>query len=218
MQTLRKNLVALSIAGVFALTGVFLSSHQTHAQARTGGPTVTIDPSQLPLPVTGSTAVSGTVSATQSGPWNVGINNNSVANPLQIRDVDSPGNQPAMGGDQCIASGSRCNFDSLYTVPAGKRLVVEYASASGLLPAGQHFTCFFFPHQGTNFGQIALSLPSSPASTSSGTVVAEAVTAQSMRFYADPSTTLDAGCSRDSDAGGGAVFDLHFSGYLVNVP
>jgi hypothetical protein len=217
MQTLRKNVVALSIVGVLAVIGVLISSHQTHAQGRGGGPTVTIDPAQLPLPVTGNSTVSGTVSATQSGPWNVGISGNSVANPLQIRDVDRPGNQPAMGGDQCIASGSRCNFDSLYTVPAGKRLVVEYASASGLLPAGQHFSCFFFPHEGTNFGQIALSLPSSPASTSSGTVVPEAVTAQAMRFYADQSTTLDAGCSRDSDSGA-AVFDLHFSGYLVNVP
>ena len=48
-----------------------MNSTRTVVQA--GGPTVTIDPTELPLPVSGSATVSGTVAATQSGPWNVGI-------------------------------------------------------------------------------------------------------------------------------------------------
>lgn len=37
-----------------------------------------------PLPVTGSTTVTGSVNAAQNGAWNVGITGNSAANPLFV--------------------------------------------------------------------------------------------------------------------------------------
>jgi len=58
MRTLRNGLVALAGVGILAVIGTLGNSHQPFARAA-GGPTVTIDPTQLPLPVAGSATVSG---------------------------------------------------------------------------------------------------------------------------------------------------------------
>lgn len=71
-QTRVKKYLTIGLA-VFTLAaaGTLMNSTRTVVQAN--GPTVMIDPAELPLPVSGSATVSGTVAATQSGPWNVGI-------------------------------------------------------------------------------------------------------------------------------------------------
>ncbi len=69
---MKKYMTAALVVFTLAAAGTLMNSTRTVAQA--GGPTVTIDQAQLlPLPVSGSATVSGTVAATQSGPWNVGI-------------------------------------------------------------------------------------------------------------------------------------------------
>jgi len=72
IREIKNKVIALSAVGILALIGSLMNSRQSVVQGA-GGPTVSIDQAQLPLPVTGSATVSGTVSATQSGPWNVGI-------------------------------------------------------------------------------------------------------------------------------------------------
>jgi len=83
MQNLRNQLIAGGTTLILAAIGTMMNSHPALGQAP-GGPTVTINPGQLPLPVKGATTVSGTVAATQSGTWNVGLTgtpNVNVANP-----------------------------------------------------------------------------------------------------------------------------------------
>src|SRR5215831_20547904 len=90
MQTLRNKLIAFAALVVLAAVGSLMNSHQAAAQQGppTGLAVNIVNP--LPVPVTGSTTVSGTVGATQSGNWNVGIlgtpavtvANNTAASPF----------------------------------------------------------------------------------------------------------------------------------------
>jgi hypothetical protein len=86
MQRLRERLIAVAVVGVLAITGMFMNSRQTKAEG--SAPVTIVGP--LPLPVTGSTTLSGTVAATQSGLWNVGITGNTNATPLWVTDRDNP--------------------------------------------------------------------------------------------------------------------------------
>ena len=60
------------------MAGALMSSRTSVVQAATG-PIVTIDPTQLPLPVTGTTTVTGTV----------GISSNTAATPWFVRSADT---------------------------------------------------------------------------------------------------------------------------------
>src|SRR5215467_10429922 len=76
---------------MLAIIGTIMNSHQAAAQppGPTGGLAVNIV-NPVPVPVTGSTTVSGTVAATQSGAWNVGI----TGQPIAFKNVDEPGRRP----------------------------------------------------------------------------------------------------------------------------
>jgi hypothetical protein len=122
------TLVAAIIAGL-AVIGSLMNSQQSTARAA-GGPTVTIDPTQLPLPVQGSLGVSGTVAATQSGAWNVGISGtphvnvtNPATAPVLFLNVNDPGRIPYQ--TFVTASGNNVAFPA---IPAGHRLVIQNAS------------------------------------------------------------------------------------------
>jgi len=75
MQNLRNKLIAGGAILTMAALGTVMNRQAAQAQ---GGPTVTIG-APIPLPVSGTVAVTGnvatagTVAATQSGPWNVGL-------------------------------------------------------------------------------------------------------------------------------------------------
>jgi hypothetical protein len=129
---------AAAIIAALAVIGSEMNSHQSTLQGA-GGPTVTIDQAQLPLPVQGSLGVSGTVAATQSGAWNVGITgtpNVNVTNPaiapVLFLNVNDPGRIPyesyitlmTCGGDQV------CDVQ-FGGVPGGDRLVVQHIAIAG---------------------------------------------------------------------------------------
>lgn len=85
MQTLRNRLIILLAVGVLATIGAFMNSPSSRLQGASG-PSVTIDPTQLPLPV------QGTVASTQQGAWNVGINGTpsvSVNNSPTVNAIQS---------------------------------------------------------------------------------------------------------------------------------
>jgi hypothetical protein len=96
--------------------------------------------------VTGSTTVSGTLAATQSGAWNVGINgtpNVNVANPATapalFLNVNDPGRIPyqsTMAASFCQPSRCEATFTA---VPALHRLVIQHFSGFAefsALPSG----------------------------------------------------------------------------------
>jgi hypothetical protein len=100
MKRFKNHLITAAVLSVLAVVGTIMNSHQAEAQGPPGGMSVNIvNPS--PVPVTGSTTVSGTVAATQSGSWNVGITGtpkvnvtNSATAPVLSLNVNDPGRTP----------------------------------------------------------------------------------------------------------------------------
>ena len=134
MNSLKNRMFAAAIIAVLAVIGSLMNSQQSTARAG-GGPTVTIDQAQLPLPVQGSLGISGTVAATQSGAWNVGITGtpnihvtNAANAPVFSLNVNDPGRiayqslntNPSCSVGQCLAL--------FPAVPSQHRLVVQHFS------------------------------------------------------------------------------------------
>jgi hypothetical protein len=209
------TLVAAIIAGL-AVVG-FLTNSQQHAARAAGGPTVTIDPTQLPLPVQGSLGVSATIAATQSGGWTVGIGGNSASSPLFTRDADNPARQPFQTS-LCFSVGTGAfpcssKAPSFLRVPSDRRLVIEFVAGS----------CQTGPIGGTGLTGLGLGI----ATTAGGADViyslpysfglSELDIAQQTRIYADPGTSVSFGEERGA---GGATPSfvtcvLGLSGYTV---
>ncbi len=123
MRTLRENLIIFAVLGVLAVIGLFMNSDRTTAHAAaTSAPVTVVNTAANPVPVTGSTSVSGTIAATQSGTWNVGIAGNAAGNPLFVRDVNIADRQPF----QAMLSS---NSTFYFTVDATRRLTIEFVSA-----------------------------------------------------------------------------------------
>lgn len=136
--------------------------------------------------------------------------------PLFMRDVDNPARQPfQMGFPFTMNSGTQQVFQS-FTVPAGKRLVIEYVSmGSGSVPVGQHLFIIITTTVGAvgAFHFVAVTPQGSiPPPNAADTFVAS----QPMRVYADPGTTVTIQMQRDS-ADGACGPNLTVSGYLVDV-
>lgn len=167
-------LITITFGLVAAVLGELTSKP---APAQLPPPTIPVVPVKVtntPLPITGNVSanvtntvpVSGNVNASQSGAWNVGVNNlpaiqnvsfngaaqpvsfsNTASAPLFTRDVDNPARQPVFGGcdaiDQLPVSGFvSCDIHfispttSFTSVPAGQRLVIEYVSGAADVPTG----------------------------------------------------------------------------------
>jgi hypothetical protein len=159
MNRFKNHLIAAAGLALLAGIGSIMNSLRPSVLQAAGGPTVTIDQSQLPLPIQGSTTVSGTVSATQSGAWNVGITgtpNVNVVNTASVQlagtptvnvtnqanapvffvNVNDPGRIPYQSevdrnGSSCTPNGTEgvCRW-GFGPVPANHRLVVEHVTAS----------------------------------------------------------------------------------------
>ena len=123
MNKFKNPMIAAAVLTGLALIGSLMNSHPSVLQAA-GGPTVTIDPARLPLHVTGSTTVAGTVAATQNGIWNVGINGTP-----SVRVADDPGRIPFQSTKYCTPSPGSCSA-TFGPTPSGRRLVIEYVSGA----------------------------------------------------------------------------------------
>jgi len=193
-----------------------------------GGLSVNVE--NTPLPVTGSLDVSGAVplapgaSVTLAPGTSVTINNSAV-NPVRVRDVNDA-NQPIAASTTCDSPAATigCGPAMIYTVPAGKRLVIEYASLDGCILPGQsvelsvstqlngaftrHAVNIAPPAAGPGVGVIACNIPNASSITAIG---------QQIRLYADGGTQVLVEGDRNSNLGL-ASFSFSISGYLVDVP
>jgi hypothetical protein len=123
MNRFKNQLIAAAVLSMLAIIGTIMNSHQAAAQGPPGGLAVNIV-NPLPVPVTGSITVAGTMAATQSGSWNVGITG-------PIVNVDSPGRHPYQATFE-NSSGGTLLFQSP-VVPPNHRLVLQQISAYTLL-------------------------------------------------------------------------------------
>lgn len=211
METLKKNLTAIAAAGSLFVIGSFMSRHAVADSSKD----VVI--ANVPLPV------SGTVAATQSGAWNVGILGspnvtvaNPAGNPVQVRDVNEA-SQPVAAANGLAFFESAAQVDiPLYTVPPGKRLVIEYFSGECFMPTGRTAVASVRYLGAGRLLQHWLTM--SPPATS-GSALPFTSFGGPLRAYVDPGVPVEAivvtdGAITDSGSGCNATI----SGHLVSVP
>ncbi|HEY7338158.1 MAG TPA: hypothetical protein VH639_24940 [Bryobacteraceae bacterium] len=126
MQNLRNKLLVGGAVLTLAAIGTVMNSHPALGQG-VGGPTVTINAGQLPLPVTGTLGVMGTP--------NVKVTNTITA-PVPVLDISHSASQhvalDCFGAGQmpiCVAQGASSS-STPYAVPAGQNLVLTSVDIS----------------------------------------------------------------------------------------
>jgi hypothetical protein len=145
-----------------------------------------------------------------------------TANPLLVRDVENSARQPfhnvEFGGFEDGANFT--GFVPITTVPAGKRLVIEYCSLIATMPVGQ---TIFNARIGTqlldsNNGSTLYHVLTVSAQGSDGLRDFFSVS-QELRLYADPGTTVFCAAQRSSPIGSNpGSFGCAISGYFVSLP
>lgn len=139
-----------------------------------------------------------------------------TARPILTRDVDRGAAQPVNGA--CSASfGDSVGNCILYTVPAGKRLVVETVSYSVVVEPGQNLVSILFGLN-TPLPYFQVGSPNlygvSTSPYFNGAAFIYSAT-QPLRIYLDEGQSFTGGGSVNS-SGSSYEQDFSFSGYLVD--
>jgi hypothetical protein len=135
---------------------------------------------------------------------------------VAVRDVDHPARRPFQAKVRIELPAGQCCENGFVDVPAGQRLVIEYASALGLAPAGQtfNFEVGTLLNGHPSFDQNHL-LPVLQQQHEGGSSTATA--GQVVRIYSDggPARVM----LRASRSGSGAaVAFMTVSGHLADAP
>src|SRR5262245_57087337 len=202
MQTAKRYLlIALTFSAALV---VFAVANPTAVRAVQASLTQVINTAANPVPTAaiGVTQVSGAVNVS-----------NAVNSPVPTQNVDEHARQPfqrtfLMG----LADGESSLQDSGFTIPAGKRLVIEQVSGFVTLPTNQ--IPFIFVESALQ-GESSASVY--PVPVKEGAV---SVSADSWRFanpvllYGDATLPIIVGVSRNSNSG---LVNCHItvSGYLI---
>ncbi len=137
---------------------------------------------------------------------------NPAGAPVPVRDVDNPARQTVHTNVFCLANSMIGCDETIYTVPAGKRLVIEYASMVAEIPVGQVASWTISTFVGGRLERHRF--PQTPPSVAFNNVNATE-SGQQVRIYADPGTNVKAGGIPNSGSG---PFTFTISGHLVDVP
>lgn len=116
-----------------------------------------------------------------------------------------------------IPSGSTNASATIYTVPTGKRLVIEHVSATCAMPAGQSVSTFEILAKPTA-NSIAVGLRLVPVFSGdfSGFRLFNASTP--MKLYGHSATLINVTAGRGGDTAGEATCAFNISGFLVDLP
>jgi hypothetical protein len=216
MSRLRNKLIVLAAVGILAVVGSLMNSRRANAQS--GSLRVTIGaPLPVPVSITGSSTISGTVGLASGASVRV---NNTVTDPVRVSNVNDA-IQPFQASNFCSGTaGTGGCAVTIFTVPAGKRAVVEYyngsANFANVAAAGQ---VFLVDLRTTVAGQAHTHyLPPTPPAVSNLTGPGAGTSwGQQVRLYADSGTTI-LGDGLPSITASPFNLTFNISGYLVDVP
>lgn len=152
------------------------------------------------------------VQAQQSGSWNVGINGaiqvgNSASSPVPVRDVENPAREPFSASLNCSNTISNGCAGSV-SVPAGKRMVVEFVSGRVSVGSGNELTSVLIVTGGKEHFLLAHKSPATPTSGTRFDV------SQPLRLYSDPGG--DVSLHVEISGIGASTLIGRISGYLVD--
>jgi hypothetical protein len=158
----------------------------------------------------------GTLPVHEQGTANV-----AVPGVVSTKASDNPALQPAEETEAfTVGPSTTGGGGTVYTVPAGKRLVIETATAIADLPTGQRASANLLINLAGATGRTGpgigvFGIPMS-LSFDSGTV-ALSMGSLGSHMYADAGTTVDVSVAR-SDGAGSGTFTVAIAGYLVSTP
>jgi hypothetical protein len=159
-------------------------------------------------------AVQGTVPVALQGTPSVTVGNTS-AQPVPTRSADDPALQPVQRtGLLLIDPGEQIEDQTLFTVPAGKRLVIEEASVRATLFGGVSQAMVFLRSSGGGFGGHYVPLTSLGILDGFGTVL---VGTEVLNGYADAGTGVDASVTLNTAGGSGGRIEVTLAGHLVDL-
>src|SRR5438034_6610979 len=120
MNTLTRNITGVAIVAILAISGTLMSSRSAVADTSKD---VVVTPLPLPVSITGTPGVN--ISSLPA----VSISGNSSTNGIWTRNVNDAVQPVQARLPVNLLAGQHGSFDVLYSVPANRRLVIEYASA-----------------------------------------------------------------------------------------
>ena len=174
-----KNLL-FACFGLSALIGFLALLAPNTSQGQGGPPAQNVNVVNTP-----------TVHAEQSGTWNVGISGtpsvevvNTSDSPVLGRDVDHPARHPFQRGVVIEFATGEGIASAQFTVPADKRLVIEYVSANIILTEGVMFRFSVRTSAGSSTGTHYFAPISQPNFPEAYTI------SQDTRVYAAPGSTV----------------------------
>jgi hypothetical protein len=150
---------------------------------------------------------------------------NDTSQPVNVRDVNNERREPvSLTAFISLRAGSSDDGTFLFTVPEGKRLVLEDAGASVAVPNGQRASVgllkFGAVDGGGALGARKLTVTyqmTTTVDTETESLVTDILEAgESVRMYFEPGERVYVNFLR-SGAAGNATANLMVSGYLVNV-
>ena len=176
----------------------------------------TLEP--VPTAAQGTTTIAGSVSVTNTPTVNLATGAsvnvaNSAANPVPVSFTSDP-LEPFQAAASTTETGTNVSTLNVATVPAGKRLVIEFVSMTGQVPAGQHLEIMeITTSSGLGGVSHAFVIHTQPDAVS-GDALFRAN--QSLKLYANAGTQVSALFRRSSTLGL-ANYHLTISGYLVDM-
>lgn len=154
------------LAIVTLLSAAGYSNPRVRAAVAAGQSVIVGNTASNPVPVTaqGTTMVAGSVAASQSGTWNVGVSGpvtvgNQSGNPVPVQVVGQAARTPFNYSAGMFLPDKNYSWaDDFYTIPAGKHLIIQHLSVGGYLPGGQNMVLMQLKLARANSTQY-LSLP-----------------------------------------------------------
>lgn len=138
--------------------------------------------------------------------------NNTATNPVQARDVDNPGRQPfSFGILGTLNAGQPFLLIDVTTVPAGKRLVIEYVNMEAQVIPGQKVLTRLFSTGAS--GNISLFAPFQAKIGFFDVLIASHL----IKHYAEPGSTVKLQVFADESLGGAGIA-ISIVGHLIDLP
>jgi hypothetical protein len=132
---------------------------------------------------------------------------------VYVRDVDNPARRPFQQELTWQNDPTQLGGGASFTVPPGKRLVIEYVSANVVISTGEVVSFFVRTTvNGTVARHFVDAIPRGPSGGYSKSYVMN----QEVRLYAGPGTRVD--LFANNTLGGESYGIGTVSGYLVDIP
>ena len=210
MKRFKNHLIVAAVLSVLAVIGTIMNSPKAAAQGPPGGLAVNIV-NPLPVPVTGSTTVSGSVRIT--GTPDVNVTNPATA-PVLFLNVNDPGRIPYQSLQVCSNNvGSLDACTALFpTVPSNHRLVIQHVSISTSLSTASTAVIVVLTRDGLASGRFS-EFPAMPIPGGNGNIPS-AVVDQPVLGYIDQGHSVDVTVVVTS--GNAPSGDVALTGYMLD--